>query len=294
MRVLVMRGWLRVVLVASGMALGAPVAHGQTGAMTKWKPDLGDKFICTVSHYSDCGDWKCGGVDTIQFNVADTSFKFDDQHPSTVLSFTNVLSSHYAEYIWGPRGYDTNAITHPYNDTTFLSLIESPRMETSFDVNSWGNPTLRPFLFGHDSSIAFQGRNYAASTTASKDATFIPDIGWFLYLSGYGGACVNACTLETWNMTLIAAIKTNESVSPGSVSSFQVNYSSEILQLLSTKATDIHLSDFLGRPNRSWQFPSNDDPRDLSLMVADVPSGVYFLRVSAAGMEEVRKVVIVH
>ncbi len=40
--------------------------------------------------------------------------------------------------------------------------------------------------------------------------------------------------------------------------------------------------------NRIEQLSAN------MLNVADVPSGVYFLRISALGVEEMRKVVIVH
>ena len=56
----------------------------------------------------------------------------------------------------------------------------------------------------------------------------------------------------------------------------------------------VGLIDPLGRPIHSWPLEVSAGETQVHLNVADVPSGVYFLRVSAAGMEEVRKVVIVH
>ncbi len=56
----------------------------------------------------------------------------------------------------------------------------------------------------------------------------------------------------------------------------------------------IQLLDPLARPIRAWSLDVAAGESQVHLNVADVPSGVYFLRVSAAGMEEVRKVVIAH
>ena len=52
--------------------------------------------------------------------------------------------------------------------------------------------------------------------------------------------------------------------------------------------------DPIGRTVRSLQLPVDAGSQQISLNVADVPSGVYFLRISAPGVEEMRKVVIVH
>ena len=59
-------------------------------------------------------------------------------------------------------------------------------------------------------------------------------------------------------------------------------------------ATAVQLVDPLGRIVRAWEIPIGAGDEHVTVNVADVASGVYFLRVSAAGMEEVRKVVILH
>jgi hypothetical protein len=47
-------------------------------------------------------------------------------------------------------------------------------------------------------------------------------------------------------------------------------------------------------PIRSWQMPVETGERRITLNVADVPSGVYFLRVTAGAVEEVKGVCIAH
>ena len=50
----------------------------------------------------------------------------------------------------------------------------------------------------------------------------------------------------------------------------------------------------LGRSIRSWQLEVAAGESQVHLNVADVPSGVYFLRVSGTGVEEVKRVCIAH
>jgi hypothetical protein len=56
----------------------------------------------------------------------------------------------------------------------------------------------------------------------------------------------------------------------------------------------ISLLDPLGRPIRSWQLAASDGPREITLNVADVPSGVYFVRLQGGGVDEVKRVAIIH
>src|SRR5205823_5608507 len=92
-------------------------------------------FICTVSHYSNCGDWGCSGVDTIEFEIIDTSYYSDKEHQGAVFATTHALGLHYSYIVWGGGknvGYDTSEIEQHYSDTTLWSSTGPRQIATSF------------------------------------------------------------------------------------------------------------------------------------------------------------------
>ena len=95
-------------------------------------------------------------------------------------------------------------------------------------------------------------------------------------------------------MSLIAADKANSGVQSENHPGLQVFSNGGLLQLANMEASAIALTDLVGRTIRTWQFPRFDVPREITLNVADVPSGVYFLRVTGGGVDEVKKVCITH
>jgi hypothetical protein len=274
--------------------LCSSLAHAQD-PMAKWKPNVGDKFICTVSHYSWCGDWKCEGLDTVMFEVKDTAFNGNNQFKNAVLALTTPIGLHFTMYAWGPNGYAGTPETLSYPDTTILSLPSSTKAVTSFigyrpESHVW----LTTLTFEHDSSVVFQGRTYSARY--AQQGLFAPEIGWFLSLSGYdgGGTCWSYCTKVDWYLSLLAAIKLYDAVPAAITSNAQIIANEGMLLFRNVNASDFTLSDLLGRPVRSWQFAASDGPREITLNVADVPSGVYFLRLQGDGVDEVKRVAVIH
>ncbi|MFI5202663.1 MAG: T9SS type A sorting domain-containing protein, partial [Candidatus Kapaibacterium sp.] len=144
-----------------------------------------------------------------------------------------------------------------------------------------------------DTSVIFQGISYTGSY--GSGAVFLPTLGWFLSLAGYesNGPCFWTCIEEQWTMSLISASKVHSSVQSESRSNILLLTNSRLLQLVNFEASNITLMDLLGRVVNAWQFPGSGS-RDVTLNVADVPSGIYFLRVSGSGMDKVKKVCIAH
>jgi hypothetical protein len=277
-------------LVLGSVFLSLPL-HAQN--LQQWKPNVGDRFECTVSDNANCGDYMCSGLDTVLFEIIDTSFNADSQHPNSVLATTSAIGLHLRYYVWG-NGWDSGqVVAHDYNDTTLVASTGQQVIATSFggynvDYHSW---TQIPFI--QDTSIIFQGISYPAFVAGA--ATFLPTLGWFLSLSGYetNGACANPCLQDFWTLSLIAASTAHSSVQSANNSDSFFLSNGSILELVNVEAEKTTLMDLVGRIVNTWQFPATG-PRDISLNVADVPSGVYFLQISAPGVEEMRKVVIAH
>ncbi len=278
-------------LLFGGLLLLAPTLRAQTDPMAKWKPNVGNKFICAISHSSSCGDYQCAGIDTVSFQIIDTSYNSDNQHQDAVFAATTVLAPHYTFYSWG-SGWGSTPVVHPYSDTTLMALTQPHLLETSFQGYTDGYHNWSRILFDRDSSLMFDGQSYTAAYESASGTLFLPTIGWFFSLSGYGGVCTGYCTHETWTLSLIAASKTNSSVQADPQANSYLMSGGGLLRLVNVEANNITLSDLLARPIRSWQMPIDPGPRQITLNVADVPSGVYFLKLTAPGVEEVRKVCI--
>jgi hypothetical protein len=278
-------------LILGSVFLFSPL-HAQD--LQQWKPNVGDQFECQVSDYSSCGDFMCSGLDTILFVIVDTSFNADDQHPNSVLAATSAIGLHLTYYQWG-FGWDSSEVAHDYFDTTLLASTSQEVISTTFDAYNVVHSSWTQIPLVQDTPVIFQGVSYPAFSATSTAAVFLPTLGWFLSLFGYesAGPCVANCIEETWTMTLIAASTTHSSVQSESNSNSFLLSNGSILQLVNVEADKITLMDLVGRAVNVWQFPASG-LRDITLNVADVPSGVYFLRISVPGVKEMRKVVIVH
>ena len=260
--------------------------------MAQWKPSVGDRFECQVSDYSYCGDWECSGLDTVLFEIIDTAFDAGSQHSNAVLATTSAIGLHLTYSVWG-NGWESSEVDHEYSDTTLVASSGPRMIETSFNGYNVGYQSWTQLLFNYDTSVIFQGRSYAASYAGG--AAFLPTLGWFLSLAGYesNGPCTSQCLEETWTLSLISASKVHSIVQSESHSKMRLLAKGGLLQLENVEASNITLMDLLGRVVNSWQFPLSG-PREITLNVADVPTGIYFLRISGKGMDEVKKVCIAH
>ena len=256
--------------------------------MAKWKPSVGDKFICSVSHHTDCGDYKCDGLDTVMFEIIDTANNAVSE-PSAVAAATTAIGVHLTSYAWG-FGWDSSSVSAHYKNTTYMASQGQRSIETSFLGYDSGWTAIS---VPKDTSVIFQGRSYAAVASNSSDF-FVPALGWFFSLRGYERPCLSDCIVQYWTMSLISASKTKSSVQADPQSNAYLLSGGSLLQLVNVEASNITLSDLLGRPIHSWQLPIEAGPRQITLNVADVPSGIYFLKLTAPEVEEVRKVVITH
>ncbi len=275
-------------LVLGSVFLFSPL-HAQD--LQQWKPNVGDRFECLISHNINCGDYECTGIDTVLFEITDTAYDGDTQHPDAVFATTSAIGLHLTYYEWG-QGYDSiGQIGHNYNVNTLISSPSAQTLETSFNGASVNYNSWMEIPFIRDTSIVFQGVNYQGSLSAA--GMFLPKLGWFFSLTGneYGNICY-PCLEGTWTMALIAASGPS-GVQVDIPSNSMVFSEGSFLQLVNIEANKIMLMDLVGRIVNAWQFPSFGH-RDITLNVADVQSGVYFLQISAPGVEEMRKVVIVH
>ena len=184
---------------------------------------------------------------------------------------------------------------HYYSDTTLLASTGQNVIATIFGGYNVGYNIWTQVPFVQDTSEIFQGISYPASVATSPAATFLPTLGWFLSLSGWeaNGACAYPCLQDFWRLSLIAASTAHSSVQSETNSNSFLLSNGSILQLVNVEADKITLMDLVSRIANVWSFPASST-RDITLNIADVPSGVYFLQISARGVDEMRKVVIVH
>jgi hypothetical protein len=279
------------------LVFGSAIActfSSKLSAQSAWKPSEGDWFECQITEANNCGDYECYGMDTVLFEIVDTSFNADAQHPNTVLAATSAIGLHLYYSTWG-NGWNSTEVSDSYGDTTLLTSTGSQEIETSFNGYNADRRNWTQIPFVRDTSVIFQGISYEGSLAISPGAIFLPTLGWFFSLSGYEyiPACGTCGSGVLWMLGLISASTAHASVQSESNTNSLLLSNGSTLQLINFEADKITLMDLLGRIVNVWLFPVSG-PRDITLNDADVPSGVYFLRVSAPGVDEMRKVVIVH
>jgi hypothetical protein len=274
-----------------------------------WLPNIGDQFLCAVSYSCPCGiDQSFSENDTILFVIAgksDSSISIDNK----------VIAGHYYHFVPVPNPHDTSSLI--YFPSSSNLIFESNNIKSSISTGYVRPPSdsLYTFLLKND-SIAFRNGdtihtvwfatepiNYQGSGPwHSAVMNFSPELGWFVSMQGCNAQLdlQTALDYENWYVNLISATKVErgvESYPSASAVSF-LKYQSNLLEFNYYGTANGHsicrLLDPLGRPIQSWQMPIESGERQIALNVADVPSGVYFLRVSGDGIDEVKKVAIVH
>jgi hypothetical protein len=287
----------RYALLVSAMILIASLAHAQN--ISSWKPNVGDRFICQVIELCNCGDWKCDGIDTLIFDIVSTSYRADNIHQNVVLAVTNAQARHLASYVWGRGGWSVTSLFAQYPDTTLISFDSTNTILTTFragasaEVSSkWTNS----FPFVRDTSVVFEGESISAAKASYYDI-FLPSLGWFYSMDGgqvdRNICCPGIATFESWVMQLISVEKVERSASSDQEPTFSLTSKNGLLEL-NTSTSLISILDLVGRPIRSWQLAASDGPHEIMLNVSDVPNGVYFLRLQGNGVDEVKRVAIIH
>lgn len=287
----------RFVFFASTMILlCSSLTHAQD-PMAKWKPNVGDKFTYDVRHSwnnisgkPDTGSSR----DTIVMEIVRTDTAYDSIHTSVV-----AVEGDAQRYFDFHSAGDT-ASAHA---VAFITLPFDYSRTDAYAANFTSSHDSQ-FVIGSKSVTGYQEivqRGYQMAALLQQKVIYSPDIRWFLYFENTvdGNAYANVILHEFTSETLIMASSLGVSSSLASAGDdFTVGASGSLLYLTLLKSEAINSSlvllDPLGRPVRSWQLAASDSPREITLNVADVPSGVYFLRLHGDEVDEVRKVAIVH
>ncbi len=283
-------------LLFGSLLLLAPILRAQD--LRQWMPKVGDQFVYDRVLIK----WPPWVHDTIRVIVDSVVLSGDSASQYQV--FTH--GSYYPGFSGNP----------PYS----FSQGDSAGSQFPFTVSARPflvNPgdTMVRFDFSKGSLLAYQygGKNITVVTASSgfdaRPGTSSPntyhgslwyskEIKWFVADSGYWD---NAPADETlnWSRTLISAwnLAVNSS-QPSSNTVIRISQSNGLLTidlaLTSSSKTSLQLLDILGRPVRAWAMEVAAGESRITLNNADVPSGVYFLKLTAPGVEEVRRVCIAH
>jgi hypothetical protein len=260
------------------LCCGATSLFAQSDPMAKWKPRVGDIFHYHYMHIEahwhhgqqlKGGSWEGEFSDTI--TSVDSSL--DTIRTSVVIARRSGAPSIY--WYWFHVSGDTSSL-HPL-------AIESTIGDFDFSKSQ-----ITQALFDGDSISLYDG-------------SYSPDLRWFYsWSNGYdnvnyegSGAEGDENITHYWLMSASQAIVLSKDRTD-SYLNVRTDGKFITLSISSSKPNFYILLDPLGRPVRSWQMPVEAGERRITLNVADVPSGVYFLRVSGGGVDEVKRVCITH
>jgi len=240
----------------------------------------------------------------------------DSIHTNVIITSNEVIDSNFT--VSGSIR-DTSTVDPVHFAVTSYIAFESPNtIQSSITIG-----TIAPhdsmwaysLTIQHDTNANYQNDTFSSVWLATTPSdykkpspwhdswmNFVPSIGWFASIGGQNLQTDPSIVLdqEDWSGELILYSKplrgvlSNIANGAGIAVSQSTNLISINLSSSVSEKFSFSLLDLLGRPIRSWQLPVDAGERQISLNVADVPSGVYFLRISAPGVEEMRKVVIVH
>ncbi len=269
------------------LVLSSPL-RAQTDSMAKWKPNVGDRFTYLYheetdqySHGREVGSTNSGYY--LTYVIIKTDSNFDSTHSSVVVAVNGTDTTLYSYQL-----------SHDSTSPLPIIIETGPSFSSVYDFSnskSFKLPFSQDTLTFYYDSVAH--------------ISYSPDLRWFLYsdgnsTSGDPGPLGNY-TVTTWEYYLDSVTTAGVSSPVASIGNEFIRTAEEnnnllLIDVVSGKSfhPNFQLLDLLGRPIRSWQLPVDAGERQITLNVADVPSGVYFLRVSAPGVEEIRKVVIVH
>ena len=303
MRILTTSRSLRIALLASVMLLIASTAMAQSDPMAKWKPTVGSVFTYDRV-YDSYGPAETPHIhDTLTFTIISTNHFYDSTRPSVVVvSVGNNL--YYYDY---EKSIDTGVSTLPIVIETAWNGIEEGPLGYPFELG-YGFPKFpdsttklgSQALTLYTAGTMWTDRMYNDETT---DVAYSPTLRWFYSFDGK--RTDNQYTHDTWHYSLLTAQVASAGVAlPASTyiksQPIQASVTSNgksvdvDISLLTRDELEVVLLDPLARPIRSWSLDAQAGESEVHLNVADVPSGVYFLKLSAPGVEDVRKVVIAH
>ncbi len=302
--------YLRVALLISLALAASSLSVRAQDPLAKWKPSVGDKFMYSYEN---------GYVGGRDGRIRDSSYQRDTLIVEILKTDTTIDSLHHfvvaAQY------------SHRSGSTYFDSSEQLFYFHTGKDSSSAhslaidNNPVFHhaPWEFDYDfstsrdSQITLGARQLTAysfdstahvpfavnDVTNQEIAVYSPELRWFVYSSSYtsGYWTFHEWSTDSSSSTLLSA-STLIVDDPKTTTDFIVSLTESSLSFrlpkIDVREQSISLLDLLGRPIRSWQMPMEAGERCITLNVADVPNGVYFLRVSAEGVDEIKKVCIAH
>ena len=288
-------------LVFGSMAIVALSTTLHAQDLRKWVPNVGDVFVYFDSgntptkhdiRFYDQSVW----TDTVTETILDINFYYDSIHPSVIHVSKNGSRGYQEVYYQFSPTFDSLKLGHAFAVRTG---------DADLYVNQRGPFDLKyDFTTGTDRQIVFMGSSIPVLATQRDITLFSPNLRWFTQESGSDWWDTEYQTLyENFDRRLIAATTSSSLVSPDGSSNnsrfgvIALSVNNSLLSIdysaASSSLLGCQLLDLLGRPVRVWSMDVAAGESEVHLNVADVPSGVYFLRVSAAGVEEMRKVVIV-
>ena len=259
--------------------------------MAKWKPSVGDKFFMHVEYSSLWGTHTLtqgSGIDTLLVESVDSNV--DTEHRNALVLLVN---SNHKEVIYFDSSQSPSVGPYPF-------VISGTPYRKSFDF-----ALSRDTQFVADDSIRYSAvevHEYDTSggVTSSDDMIYSPGLRWIVSYDFFRGYPLSSGGLrwEYGGQTLMAAAtRMNSGVKrvAADENKYAIPMRGGFISLpILDNIDELLLFDPLGRTVRSWQLPAESGPREITLNVADLPSGVYFLRISSPGADEVKKVAIVH
>ncbi len=260
---------------------------------------MGDRFIYAGNYANQSNGNSTRGEINDTMRIDSIDIFQDTIHPHTVLYYSN--SSIYAQgYYFANR--DTTQSTFPF---AVGSSEGSMLMSGDFIIDySHAQPRIDSFqsdtmevITGSQSFTDSIGSELITSQTYYS--TYSPRLRWFTSESYQSYNSTNGDNSH-WNINLIAAITPSSAVKNETAEATSVllvpddGFFHTLVEIPMSNEVKFSILDLLGRPIHSWQMSVNAGSQQISLNVTDVSSGVYFLQISAPGLEEMRKVVIVH
>jgi hypothetical protein len=266
--------------------------------MAKWKPSVGDKFTYeriqrggyyTPGQHRDTGSRR----DTIVMEIVQSDTMYDSLHSVVAVEGWS------QGYFFFSRGFDS------LSDHSF-AVSTLPIAYNEFDLHSdFSQSRDSQALIGSHHLTAYRSnyqRGIFMAAVNSQNAIYSPQIRWFTYLDNstdgiHGPSDLTIDEFESESLLVASSLGVNASPALEN-NDFTVYVNGGLLHVsflnVASDQISFGLMDPLGRPVRSWQLAANDGPREISLNVADVPSGVYFLRLRGGGLDEVKRVAIIH
>jgi hypothetical protein len=301
---------LRVVnLSLAALSVVASSLFAQSDPMAKWMPNVGDKFVYDrhswylVSHLGAHQDTTFVN-DTLTIEIVRTdSILVSDASWHVVVAKDSSSNSRIPNQ--QSFYFHVDPVSNSIHPLKINDRPPDPSSSFFFFPYDFSNCSDSQATFGvrqitalrFDSSTETHG---APVDMCRRTAVYSPEVRWFLYLSEYDFSNFTLSTSQESNSTLALIFSSLLSVDAPlnnielfSVSSNGVSIN-VLLRIILQNNPVLTLLDPLGRPIRSWQMPVEAGERRITLNVADVPSGVYFLRVSDGRVDEVKRVCITH